>query len=165
MVIEQNQVVRPEVVACTPDMLAWTAERSGSHAGRDVLFHLTVTNTSETNPCTVDLGGDYIRVDVTSGEDAVWSSQHCAVTPESRFVLLDMGLSTSADVTWNGHRSVEGCADGQPAVGAGTYVASIAVDGNIEADLRQVFELTPPPAETEGTEGEEAPAEGEGGEG
>ncbi|GMA30318.1 hypothetical protein [Litorihabitans aurantiacus] len=84
-----------------------------------------VATTSDV-PCLVDLGSGATMVEISSGEDPVWSSAQCPFAPESRRLLLGEDAEDSQSLTWNGTRC-----DGGEVAGAGTYriVVTHELDG------------------------------------
>lgn len=117
-----------EIVACSARDLAVaaSADPASPAAGTQVTFQLVVRNEGQA-PCLLDAGPGNLVVSTTSGQDAVWSSAHCA--EGSNELLLDAEAHYTVPVRWGGHRSVDGCAAGQPAVQPGTYRASVSLAG------------------------------------
>lgn len=145
-------------VDCTTDQLELAMDGAGQYAGAPVEFAVDLTNTGDRD-CLVDAGPGALVVQVTSGNDVVWSSEHCAAE-ESRMLLLGPDSASEAVHTWPGTRSSEGCPEDAPTVGPGTYRAVLLVDGAEVADTATVFTLeeAPPEAPSDG----ENPSEGEG---
>ena len=121
----------PGVPQCAPEQLALTITPGAEAfpAGTDPAFEVAVTN-SGTEPCLVDVGDAQREVVITSGEDRVWSSRDCtpADAPE-RVLLLAGGQSDVTQLPWPRQRSAQGCAEGLPAPGAGTYSVTVQVGG------------------------------------
>lgn len=119
-----------------------------------------------TRPCLVD-GSDAGRpVLVQAGEELVWSSAHCAT--QERPLLMGSGDEVSATVRWDRRRSAEGCAEGLPEAGPGTYTVAVGVAGVEDATSAPatftVLDPTPPPpppTEPAAPEGETVAPEGE----
>lgn len=111
-------------------------------AGQPADIPVTVRNTGEV-PCLVDMGSGALAVEITSGDDAVWSSRHCgAGLPEERRLLLDAGSSETAVLTWQGTRSTEGCSGEQPKTKPGTYRLHVALNSEGGSqEQEQVFGL------------------------
>jgi hypothetical protein len=60
----------------------------------------------------------------------VWSSRDCVVPgTESRTLLLPAGGNDTTSFAWNRIRSAEGCPQGLPTPGAGTYSAQLNLAG------------------------------------
>lgn len=109
-------------------------------AGTAVSFQVTLRNTGPA-PCLVDAGPANLVASVSSGQDAVWSSAHCA-GDEGRELLLDTGAEHTATVRWAGSRSATGCPGGQPPAGSGTYRVAIELAGErFEPGAGTVFTL------------------------
>ena len=106
-------------------------------AVRNTLMGLGITDidvaTTTDVPCLVDLGSDATTIEISSGDDVVWTSAQCAYTPSERRLLLGEGATDTQAVTWAGSRSAPGCTGGQPVAEAGTYriVATHAQDGAV----------------------------------
>ncbi|PYF99552.1 hypothetical protein SAMN05216184_10664 [Georgenia satyanarayanai] len=115
-----------------------TAEVVVEPAGTGVSVEMSMRNTGEV-PCLVDVGPGTLVAEVGSGTDAVWSSAHCAGEATEE-LLLDTGSATPVTVSWDGHRSAEGCPGDQPQVGPGTYRLAVALDGAPLGDA-EVFTL------------------------
>jgi hypothetical protein len=96
------------------------ADAESYSVGATPRLSLSVTN-SGTTPCTADLGQAQVEVTITSGSDAIWSSDHCAPGGEPDVVTLEPGEPVVQRVTWDGRRSKPGCAGDKAAVPAGTY--------------------------------------------
>ena len=117
-----------EVVACAADNLSLeaSADPSSPAAGAPVTFELIVRNEGQM-PCLLGAGPAELVVAVSSGNDSVWSSAHCA--DGANELLLDVEAHYTIPVRWNGQRSVEGCTGGGQPAAAGTYRAAVALDG------------------------------------
>lgn len=116
---------------CAPDQLELTvgAAAESFASGVEPTFEITVTNGGDA-PCLVDAGDGQQEVVITSGEDRVWSSRDCAPPDAApRTLLLAGGQSDVTPLTWPRERSAEGCADGLPEPGEGTYSASVSMGG------------------------------------
>ncbi|MGC5627483.1 hypothetical protein ACPYO6_04430 [Georgenia sp. Z1344] len=153
-------------VACTDDQLGLTMTATGRHAGSPVDFAIELTNSGR-GDCLVDAGNAALVVEVTSGNDPVWSSAHCPAE-ESRMLLLGPDTTSDALVTWPGTRSSADCPEDPPAVSPGTYRAVLVREGAEIGGTDTVFTLDEAPAEaptdgeapTEGETASEAPSEG-----
>ncbi|MGO1459940.1 MAG: hypothetical protein ACTHWJ_07955 [Flaviflexus sp.] len=130
-----------DVIPCDPSMLEMDINRFGSVAGYPITFAVSMTNTSE-QTCSLDAGSDHLVLEVTSGNDNVWASNHCVSGDESELYVFSPGVSTQIDVQWGGNRSNAECTGGLPAPRPGTYVVQGSVDGTEFPQLRQSFVLT-----------------------
>ena len=102
-------------------------------------FRITVTSTLD-DACLFEAGDANRRVTVTSGEDLVWSSTHCqGDDPESRPLLLGPGVPSEEVYTWPRVRSQKGCGSVQSTPRAGTYTATLRIDGEVVG--KAVFDL------------------------
>jgi len=119
------------VPACAPAQLALAATPGAQSfpAGVDPTFEIAVTN-SGPEPCLVDAGDGQREVLITSGDDRVWSSRDClAAEGQERTLLLAGGQSDVTQLGWSRERSAQGCADGLPSPGAGTYAVTVTLGG------------------------------------
>lgn len=130
-----------EVVPCEPGMLDMEMNRTGSVAGNPVSFGITMTNNGD-QPCSLDTGTSNLVLEVTSGNDSIWASNHCVEDGPSRVYVFGPGVSSTLDVHWSGARSTTDCASGLPAPNPGTYVVKGYVDGTEFPELRDSFVLT-----------------------
>ncbi|NUU17333.1 hypothetical protein HP550_08735 [Cellulomonas humilata] len=109
-------------LAMTPDAVSFAA-------GVSATFTVSITNTSAV-PCLVDAGEVQREIVITSGSDRVWSNRDCVVAgTEKRTLLLPAGGNDTTPFAWNRVRSAEGCPQGLPAPGAGTYSAQLNLAG------------------------------------
>lgn len=114
-------------------------------AGATTAMPVTVTNAGQV-PCLLDIGGAQIELTIYSGEDLVWTSQHCSTLGDRR-VLLDIGAADTVAFRWTGTRSAPSCPGDQPVAGAGTYRAVVVLETAGEspeqvATVEQVFTVT-----------------------
>lgn len=161
-IVAETQQDNFEVVPCEPGMLDMTVSRTGSVAGSPVSFGITMTNNGE-QPCSLDAGSEHLVLEVTSGNDEIWASNHCT-TGGSTMYVFGPGVSATVDVHWSGARSNANCDSGLPSPNPGTYVVTGYIDGVEFPELRESFVLTDSngiaPAE-ETTTDEEATSEEE----
>lgn len=109
-------------VECTPEAVALSLPAMTTvKKGAKTALPVTITNTGQV-PCLLDVGHAELVVTVHSGDDLVWSSQHCGAT-EPRRILLDIGAEDTTSVTWPGTRSTPKCPDEPPVAKPGTYRA------------------------------------------
>lgn len=112
-------------------------------AGQSANLPVTIRNNGEV-PCVFDASQASIAVVITSGDDAVWSSNHCGGgLPQERRLLLDVGASDTTLVAWDGNRSEAGCPGEQARAEPGTYrVKATVTSGSTEVVEEQVFGLS-----------------------
>ena len=109
-------------------------------AGDPVQVPVIVTNTGDV-PCLTDTGHESMTVEVSSGQDLIWSSAQCAPGSAERDLLLDIGASQTHTVTWDGTRGATSC-DSESTATSGTYRLDVALmaDG-ADAGAEQAFTL------------------------
>ncbi|WP_421742364.1 hypothetical protein [Cellulomonas sp.] len=121
----------PELAGCAPTglVLAMTPDAVSFATGVSATFTVSITNTSA-EACLVDAGEVQREIVITSGSDRVWSNRDCVVAgTEKRTLLLPAGGNDTTPFAWNRIRSAEGCPQGLPAPGAGTYSALLNLAG------------------------------------
>ena len=99
----QTHTVYPEPEACRSGDLS--IESSGPEivgVGQGASFTLSVTNSGPVS-CLLDAGAASVGVELTSGENPVWSSTACPVGDAERPLLLGQGDSTQITLEWNGY--------------------------------------------------------------
>jgi len=116
---------RPSAIGLTVDLASATVA-----AGATTAMPVTVTNTGQV-PCLVDVGARLVLT-IYSGEDMVWTSQHCA-SGSARRILLDVAGEDATSFRWTGTRSAPGCPAEQPVAAAGTYRAVVTLMNADEA--------------------------------
>lgn len=94
-------------------------------SGATTSMPVTVSNTGQV-PCLLDIGGAQVELTIYSGDDLVWTSQHCSTLGDRR-ILLDVGGADTVSFRWTGSRSAEGCPGDQSVAGAGTYRAVVTL--------------------------------------
>jgi hypothetical protein len=110
---------RPSAIGLTIGLASTTVA-----AGATTPVPVTVTNTGQV-PCLVDVGAQLVLT-IYSGDDLVWTSQHCAAGGARR-ILLDIGGEDVTSVRWAGTRSAEGCPADQPVAAPGSYRAVVTL--------------------------------------
>lgn len=121
----------PALASCAPTglVLAMTPDAVSFAAGVSATFTVSITNTGA-EACLVDAGEVQREIVITSGADRVWSNRDCVVPgTEKRTLLLAAGFTDTTSFAWNRVRSAEGCPQGLPAPGAGTYSAQLNLAG------------------------------------
>ncbi|TCC53671.1 hypothetical protein E0H75_08305 [Kribbella capetownensis] len=79
--------------------------------------------------CKASVDPSQLTVTVTSGNDLIWTTTHCAQAIKRATLVVAEGKQTASTVAWNGHRSGPGCLPGQPVAKPGTYVVKAVFDG------------------------------------
>lgn len=136
----EEELANPEL--CATEALELHVELAADSlpAGQTSNIPVTIRNTGEV-PCLQEVGKGAIEVNITSGDDPVWSSRHCSSDlPSERQLLLDADASDTTVLAWDGARSADGCSSDQPKVKPGTYRLHVAVTtetGTLEQE--QVF--------------------------
>ncbi|MGC0143028.1 hypothetical protein [Pseudactinotalea sp. Z1732] len=126
-------------VQCRSDAISVELDVGGSrHPAGDALpISVSVANTGPV-PCLVDLGHHAMQIDVTSGDDEIWTTDECPRGEGTRDLLLDIDARVGHTVTWNGQR----CGS-DAAAQAGTYRITVSVSGSDgPARTGAVLELT-----------------------
>ncbi|MDM7830356.1 DUF4232 domain-containing protein [Cellulomonas edaphi] len=127
--------VAPNVPGCDSVDLDLSADAKSYSAGENPRLTMTVTNTGSA-ACLVDDGTAHAVLVITSGDDDVWSNQHCAAAgSRSHPLLLSAGKSATTDVTWKRVRSSEACAASPAAAKTGTYAVTYSLDGENAAPV------------------------------
>ena len=116
-------------------------------AGRDVLIRLQL-RTISAEACTWRVSPDTMTLNITSGQDRIWSSRDCPRSIVRRDVVVRRAVTTKVGVIWSeAKRSDEdGCTARTDWAGAGWYHVTAAALGGEPSDLQ--FELTLPTAAT-----------------
>ena len=105
------------------------------------VFELLFFNVGE-GPCRFDVGSAAWKLEVSSGQDRIWSSDDCAGDEQSDMVTLQRLVPESVDATWDRTRSKPGCPTGQDKAAPGTYTV-VGTAGEITSP-KAVFVLEPP---------------------
>jgi hypothetical protein len=79
--------------------------------------------------CKASIDPSRLTVTVTSGNDLIWTTTHCAQAIKRATLVVAEGKQAVSTVAWNGHRSGPGCLPGQPVAKPGTYVVKAVFDG------------------------------------
>ncbi|MEV0801258.1 hypothetical protein AB0I34_26435 [Kribbella sp. NPDC050281] len=80
--------------------------------------------------CKASVDPGRLTVTVTSGNDLIWTTTHCAQAIKRATLVVAKGKQATSTVAWNGHRSGPGCLPGQPVAKPGTYVVNAVFDGS-----------------------------------
>ena len=115
-------------------------------AGRDVTIVLQL-RTLESEACTWPIGPSVLTLDITSGDDRIWSSRDCPGAIPKEPVVVRQAVTSKVEVVWNGKRSEdEGCTKLTDWAYPGWYHVTAAALGGEPSDLQ--FQLTTPTAAT-----------------
>jgi hypothetical protein len=91
--------------------------------------------------CTAPVDPTRLTVTIMSGQDRIWTSNHCQRAIARATGLLAKGKDFTSTVAWDGRRSGPGCLPGQPVAKPGTYTAQAIYDGRVSA--LQAFRINP----------------------
>lgn len=120
-------------VACLPGAVALELglTTSTADAGSRVDVPITITNTGQV-PCLLDVGNASLQMEVSSGNDTIWTTAQCPAGKDERPILLAAGGVEETAISWNGRRSAADCPNDTDAARAGTYriQVSLAVGGS-----------------------------------
>jgi hypothetical protein len=121
---EPTSTATPASGECTDDELTLDVltDRTEYASDQDPRLTLRVVNSSE-RTCERDLGQAELELQVRSGDQVVWSSDHCNPGGDPEVVSLAPGDGERVTVLWDRARSAEGCPDDLGDVDAGDYVA------------------------------------------
>lgn len=129
--------------ACGSDDLAVTTVANPAAVATEspVKFDVSVAYDG-TSTCLLDTGAEGTELLITSGSDRIFSSADCPddATIPSTQLLLEEGAKETLSVTWNGQRSLPECATVTAVPGAGTYNATLTLQGVTSEPA--VFNLT-----------------------
>jgi hypothetical protein len=127
---------------CLPSEVGVTPEITRAFAGRKVSIPLRLTSTRAA--CTFEVSAESLVVRLSSGKDAVWSSQHCPKAIPKREVVVRSSTAAVINVAWSGQRSDDtGCSISNPWARPGFYHVVAAALGSEPTDVQ--FELQTPP--------------------
>ena len=130
--------------ACEPRTVRISSRVSDAFAGTDVTVPLDVITLGQA-ACTWTFSADTVALDITSGDDRVWTSVQCpGQLPREELVLVP-GRSSSLQFTWHGRRSDATCSRAAGYAYPGWYHVLVAAQGGEPYD--QQFELTKAPDE------------------
>jgi len=121
---EPSATTTPASAECADDELTLDvlADRTEYAADQDPRLTLRVVNSSQ-RTCERDVGQAALELQVRSGEQVVWSSDHCNPGGDPEVVSLAPGDGERVTVLWDRGRSAEGCPEGLGDVDPGDYAA------------------------------------------
>ncbi|WP_430867880.1 hypothetical protein [Demequina aurantiaca] len=118
--------------ACGSDDIGITTTANPASVGADALpvFDVGLAQTGS-SACLIDTDADGTELLITSGDDRIYSSMDCPDdnTIASTQLVLEPGASEDLAITWNRQRSLPDCATETAVPGAGTYNATVTVQG------------------------------------
>jgi hypothetical protein len=133
-------LVDPEGV-CTADDIAVTPLVKHAEAGRDVPIVLEL-RTIEAAACTWQVSPETLTVQITSGDDDIWSSRQCPKAVPTERVVVRQAATTEVEMRWSGRRSDEECSDLAGWAMPGWYHVAAAALAGEPSDVQ--FELERP---------------------
>lgn len=141
-----KKAARPVLAApdgeCLPSEVAVSPLVQKAFAGREVTLAMRLTSTRAA--CTFEVSADSLVVRLSSGKDAIWSSQHCPKAIPKREVIVRSSTPVTVPVTWSGQRSDDtDCSASNPWARPGFYHVVAAALGSEPTDVQ--FELQTPP--------------------
>lgn len=105
----QARTVYPQPQSCAVgDLEVASSGPQILSAGQGGSFTASLTN-SGSEPCLLDVGQASLGVELTSGEEQVWSSATCPAGDQERLLLLGQGDSTEVSLEWNGYAAGSDC--------------------------------------------------------
>jgi hypothetical protein len=130
---------------CEDEDVAVTPTVKNPVAGRDVRIVLKM-RTIVSEACTWEVSPDTLTLKITSGDDDIWSSQHCPRAVPHEEVTLRRDHTTKVEVTWEDtRRSDEECSKMTTWALPGWYHVAAAALAGEPSDLQ--FELERPKPE------------------
>ena len=131
---------------CADSDIAVTPLVKDAVGGRDVRIVLEL-RTLESPACTWNVGPGVLTMDITSGDDDIWSSRQCPGAIPKEPVVVRQAVTSRIEVTWKeARRSDEGCTRLTSWAMPGWYHVTVAALGGEPADLQ--FQLATPTAAT-----------------
>jgi len=122
------------------DVVATPSVKGGAHAGRPVVFTLSLT-TRESDACTFDVSASSLALKITSGDDRIWSTQDCRGAVPKQSVVVRKAAPTTVAVGWSSQRSDADCTRSTDWARPGYYHVTAAAYGADPVD--EQFELGP----------------------
>ncbi|MQA85047.1 MAG: hypothetical protein GEV03_10595 [Streptosporangiales bacterium] len=110
------------------------ADQETYQAGTDPAFTIFVVNTGDA-PCKRDVGPKALGLQVLSGGQVVWDSDHCADSNRADVRRLRPGEEYRNSVNWDRTGSQPGCAGERAEVGPGTYQLVGRAGGAVSKEL------------------------------
>ncbi len=93
---------------CDPTGVDMTIDVADARAGQSNTATFVLTSI-DTPACTLSVTPATVVINVTSGDDTVWSSDDCPDALLAKQIVVRSDPPSSYEFTWNGRRSSEGC--------------------------------------------------------
>ncbi len=126
---------------CSPDDVVVAPEVRNPVGGGDVVIAL-MFRTLVSPACTFEVSAQTITLNITSGNDPIWSTRQCPGVVPTANVVARKDVATYLFVTWNGKRSDATCSRLTEWALPGWYHVRVAALGGEPAD--EQFELARP---------------------
>jgi hypothetical protein len=108
--------------------IASDAKTSPSPAGKPVLIEVELENTASV-ACRVTVDSRTLRITVSSGQDRIWTTEHCTDAINPGPFTLQPGKVRTLGIVWMGERSKKGCPRGQQKALPGYYAVDTTFNG------------------------------------
>lgn len=129
---------------CAPEELTVTPVIDEAFADDAIRVRFEVSTTRAA--CTWTAGPDSLAVKISSGDDLIWTSQHCPDVLPTKDLVVRAEKPARLAMTWNGRRSEEDCERFTEWALPGYYHVVAAALGGEPTDRQ--FELRRPRRET-----------------
>lgn len=140
MAIPTESFEIPPSGPCLDNGIITTPQVSEAVAGGPMVINLQLTGTVPA--CSFKTGPKTLAVKITSGKDAIWSSQDCPKSIPVQDVVVRAGSPTVVPVRWSGRRSDPDCSQQGAWALPGFYHVEAATLGSTPGDLQ--FKVTAP---------------------
>lgn len=140
---QEHPTERWSPVACSPEGMKTTLEAPLiAPAGTPIDFTVTLENLSDKHPCFIDVGWSNVDISITTGTNAVVSTQTCGFGTENKQLLLDRSMNTSFVLTWPGGVGEEACSIPEASWSQpGSYQARLTFINNAAEPSQTAFVL------------------------
>lgn len=127
---------------CQPSEVGVSPLVKKAFAGGKVTLAMRLASTRAA--CTFTVSPESLVVRISSGKDAIWSSQQCPKAIAKREVIVRSSTPVTVPVVWSGQRSDDtGCSVSMAWARPGFYHVKAAALGSEPTDVQ--FELQTPP--------------------
>ncbi|WP_433010994.1 hypothetical protein [Kribbella sp. CA-294648] len=92
-------------------------------------LNLVVQLSALRDECRAEVDPSELTLTITSGEDQIWTTEHCEKVIPRATLILAKGKQSPSIIAWDGRRSRPGCLPGQLKAKPGTYVVKATYDG------------------------------------